>query len=306
MSHELLRVFDRLGTTDFEEVIRALRRASEIPPVYLDTPDTAARMTADAESLKTALVKAVAGQHPSRPNLIDDRRYDACRAFVAKFIGTAAGGKVYTLNYDLLLYWALMHEPELEDGLGLDHDDGFHKDPDDFDADYVMWHGESHANSQNVYYLHGAMHLFDAGSQLQKYTWVNTGKALVDQANEALARDLFPLFVAEGSSDQKLAKIQHSAYLHHGFKSFCTVCSQGSKTALFIFGHSLGNTDRHILGRIGRSKLAHLFVSIFGDPDDTRNQAIRAAAERITARRSPGSAPLKLDFYDAVSAEVWG
>jgi hypothetical protein len=305
MSPELLRVFDRLGTTDFEEVIRALQRASLILPVYLDTPDTTARMTADAETLKGSLVRAVAGQHPARPNFIDDRRYAACRAFLAKFIGSAAGGKVYTLNYDLLLYWALMHEPDFDDGLGLDHDDGFRKDPDDWDADYVMWHGESYANSQNVYYLHGAMHLYDAGSQLQKYTWINTGKALVDQANEALARDLFPLFVAEGLSDQKLAKIQHSAYLHHGFKSFCTVCSQSqaSRTALFIFGHSLANTDRHILDRIGRSRLAHLFVSIFGDPEDARNQAIRAAAERIAARRSPGSAALKLD---AASAEVWG
>ena len=32
MSGELLRVFERLGTTDFEEVIRALRRASHILP----------------------------------------------------------------------------------------------------------------------------------------------------------------------------------------------------------------------------------------------------------------------------------
>jgi uncharacterized protein DUF4917 len=306
MSPELLRVFERLRTTDFEEVIRALRRASDILPIYLDTPVTAAWMNADAESLKGALVKAVAGQHPARPNLIADSRYAACRAFLAKFIGKAADGKVYTLNYDLLLYWALMHEPEFDDGLGLDHDDGFRKDPDDFDADYVMWHGESHANSQNVHYLHGAMHLYDAGSQLQKYTWVNTGKALVDQANEALARDLFPLFVAEGASDQKLAKIQHSAYLHHSYKSFCTVCQQGAKTALFIFGHSLADTDSHILDRIGRSRLAHLFVSIFGDPDEPGNRAVRVAAERIAARRAPGSPPLKLDFYDATSAEVWG
>jgi len=62
----------------------------------------------------------------------------------------------------------------------------------------------------------------------------------------------------------------------------------------------------HILDRIGRSKLAHLFISIFGDPDHARNQAIRAAAERIAARRAPGSTPLKLDFYDASSTEVWG
>lgn len=307
MSDELLAVFEKLKTTDFEEVIRALRRSSEIIPIYNSAlPKTAARMSADAESLKHALVKAVAGQHPARPNLIADHRYAACRTFLAKFIGAEAGGKVYTLNYDLLLYWALMHEPDEPDGLGLDHDDGFRKDSDDWDADYVVWHGESHANSQNVHYLHGAMHLYDAGSQLQKYTWVNTGKPLVDQANEALAADLFPVFVAEGASDQKLAKIQHSAYLHHSYKSFCTVCSQGTKTALFIYGHSLDNNDRHILDRIGRSKLAHLFVSLYGDPDSAGNQLIRAAAERIAARRSASAPALKLDFYDANTAEVWG
>jgi len=306
MSDELVAVFEALGTTDFEEVIRALRRASEIIPIYKHRPETAARMRADADALKHALVKAVAGQHPARPGWIEDDRYAACRTFLAGFIGSAAGGKVYTLNYDLLLYWALMHEPEQFDGLGLDHDDGFRKDPDDWDADYVMWHGESHANSQNVHYLHGAMHLYDAGPQLQKYTWVNTGTALVDQANAALDRDLFPLFVAEGTSDQKLAKIQHSAYLHHSYKSFCTVCMQGSKTALFIYGHSLADNDRHILSRIGRSKLAHLFVSIFGDPDNARNRAIRTAAERMAALRSVSAPALKLDFYDAATAEVWG
>jgi hypothetical protein len=124
MSDELLKVFERLNTTDFEEVIPALRRASAIIPIYKDLPKTAARMLADAESLKQTLVKAVAGQHPARPNLIPDSRYAACRTFLAKFIGEAAGGKVYTLNYDLLLYWALMHEPDEPDGLGLDHDDG--------------------------------------------------------------------------------------------------------------------------------------------------------------------------------------
>jgi hypothetical protein len=56
MSDQLLRVFERLGTTDFEEVIRALQRASQILPIYLDTPETVARLTADAESLKASLI----------------------------------------------------------------------------------------------------------------------------------------------------------------------------------------------------------------------------------------------------------
>ena len=84
------------------------------------------------------------------------------------------------MNYDLLLYWALMHEEDDPDELiALNHDDGFRKDQEDYDAPYVEWQGEGAAHGQNIHYLHGALHLFDAGYHLQKYTWVNTGKALV-------------------------------------------------------------------------------------------------------------------------------
>ena len=108
------------------------------------------------------------------------------------------------------------------------------------------------AHGQNVHYLHGALHLFDAGYQLQKYTWVNTGKALVDQANEALKKNLFPVFVAEGSSRSKLTKIQHSAYLHHNFKSFAGVIARRESTAWdspvpSSVIHSCASNDAHVL-----------------------------------------------------------
>ena len=97
------------------------------------------------------------------------------------------------------------------DEIRLNHNDGFGKDDQDYDAAYVMWHGETKAHGQRVHYLHGALHLFDAGYQLQKYTWVNTGVPLVEQARDALSRDEFPLFVAEADSNQKMSRIQHSA-----------------------------------------------------------------------------------------------
>src|SRR5216684_1679340 len=68
MSSELLQVFEQLDTTDFEEVIRSLKRASEIMPIYKGLPGLATRLRNDSESLKRVLVKVVAGQHPDRPN----------------------------------------------------------------------------------------------------------------------------------------------------------------------------------------------------------------------------------------------
>ncbi|MEY9581510.1 DUF4917 family protein [Sinorhizobium fredii] len=310
MSKELAAIFAAMGTQDFEEVIRALQHAAAIVSVY--RPKffaTKKLLLKDAEGLKTDLIKAVAGRHPARPNEISDDSYTACRRFLSNFVSDGANGKIYTMNYDLLLYWTLMHEEaDVLARIALTHDDGFRKDYNDFNAPYVEWQGEGAAHGQNIHYLHGALHLFDAGHQLQKYTWVNTGKALVDQANEALKKDLFPVFVAEGESNSKLAKIRHSAYLHHNFKSFAGVCQTKPKdgTALFVYGHSFAKNDAHVLNMIGYGKIAHVFVSLYGDPSSKVNQTIRTNVEHIAGLRPPNLPPLKIDFYDAASAKVWG
>jgi hypothetical protein len=310
MSEELTAIFAAMGTQDFEEVIRALQHAAAIVSVYRPKFVTTKRLLLnDAEKLKSDLIQAVAGSHPARPNDIADERFTACRTFLSNFVGERAKGKIYTMNYDLLLYWALMHEGEdaLAD-IALVHNDGFRKDQEDFDAPYVEWQGEGAAHGQNIHYLHGALHLFDAGYQLQKYTWVNTGKALVDQANEALKKDLFPVFVAEGSSKSKLTKIQHSAYLHHNFKSFAGVCQTKAKdgTALFVYGHSFAINDAHVLNMIGNGKISHLFVSLYGDPSSKANQTIRTNVDRIVMLRPKAFSALKVDYFDAASAKVWG
>lgn len=309
MSEELVAIFQAMETQDFEEVIRALQNAAAIVSVYRPKLTTIkSLLLADADKLKNDLIRAVAGRHPARPNEIADERYHACRTFLSHFVGNEANSKIYSMNYDLLLYWALMHEEE--DPLihmNLNHDDGFRKDQDNFDAPYVEWQGERAAKSQNIHYLHGALHLFDAGHQLQKYTWSNTGTALIEQATEALGNNLFPVFVAEGASKNKLTKIQHSAYLHHNFKSFAGICRGTQKgTALFVYGHSFASSDAHVLNVIGYGKIKHLFVSLFGDPFSPENQNIRNNVEQIAALRPGGFPTLEVDYFDAESAKVWG
>ena len=310
MSNELAAIFAAMDTQDFEDVIRALQNAATIVGVYRPGLRSIKKLLLlDADELKHGLIQAVVGRHPSRPNSITDDRYHACRKFLAHFIGDGANGKIYTMNYDLLLYWALMHEEDDPENLiNLRHDDGFRKDEEDLDASYVKWQGEGAAQDQCIHYLHGALHLFDAGHLLQKYTWVNTGVALVDQASDALKRNLFPLFVAEGDSNSKLTKIQHSAYLHHSFKSFASMCKAGTRdgTALFVFGHSFARNDAHVLNMIGRGRIAHLFVSLHGDPTSKANQLVRASVEQIAGLRPRGYPPLQVDFFDAQSAKAWG
>lgn len=204
---ELARtVFDVLQTRDFEEVMKALRDAARVVRhIGAEHEALAATLTRTVHQLRDILVRTVSAQHPEMPSDIAEPAYAACRRFLSHF------DTIYSLNYDLLLYWALMQNEIPPD---VASDDGF-RQPDEPDTPYVTWEVER-TDTQDVFYLHGALHLFDAGDELQKYTWSRTGVRLIDQIRQALEDDLYPLIVAEGTSRQKKAKIMHSNYLSRG------------------------------------------------------------------------------------------
>lgn len=282
--------FDALATRDFEVVIHALRQGTRLLSIYPAGDATAARMQADADGLREVLVAAIASSHPDHPNQIRDDQYAACRSFLAEF------DRIYTLNYDLLLYWALMHsdaEPQVPS------DDGF-RNSDDEDVDYVVWDPASSNRDQNIFYVHGGLHLFDAGAQLVKYTWIRTGVRLIEQVRAALAEEKYPLFVAEGRSEEKLERIRHHAYLARIERSFVEVTG-----ALFMYGVSCADSDRHVLDWVAKGKLSHIYVGLFGDPNSDANQELQQRAHAIAARR-PRRRLLSISFFDAASAQVWG
>ena len=262
-------------------------------------------MLADAAALKEILLTTIAHNHPNIPGDIPDAKFWACRRFLAHFLCSPNDGQVYTLNYDLLLYWTLMHEDiPFGDPIELVTSDGFGNNEDDPHADYVVWQGETGAHSAKVHFLHGALHLFDAGNELQKFTWARTNERLIDQARVAINANKFPLFVAEGSSAQKKTKIRHNAYLYQGYKQLTANAQQGQH-CFFLHGHSLAGNDDHMLRRLGTGRFKKLYVSLFGPAEAPANAAIIAKANRIASLRA-GRYPMELSFYDATSAKIWG
>lgn len=290
------RVFDALETRDFEAVIKTLVDMARVLRVYApENEDLRSRIARDASSIKEILVDAIASRHPSRPYEIGDEQYQHCRLFLDHF----QTGHVYTLNYDVLLYWTLMQR-EIDD-LDLRCDDGFRAPEEEPDADYVSWQA---FNQPTVHYLHGALHLFDAGAELQKYTWSRTDVPIIDQIRHALDEERYPLFVSEGTSRAKLEKIMHSGYLHKALRSLESI-----NGALFVYGHSLAENDEHVLRAIEHSKVSSLFVSLYGDPATERNQHAIKRAEAMPVYRAQHygtKRPLQVAFYEAQTANVWG
>jgi hypothetical protein len=285
--------FAKLGTTNFEAVIRALRNFALLSSLYAPA-DGAAKSNAemDANALREVLVSAVAGTHPDRPHEIVSDEYIHARNFLRGY------KSINTLNYDLLLYWTLMNT-ELGDP-SIDCDDGFRKPAEDPEASYVSWDPDN-SHNQNIRYLHGALHLYDTGIEMQKFTWVNTQIPLIEQIRAALNQNFYPVFVSEGTSDEKVDRIRHNDYLSKMYRGFTQI-----KDNLVVFGHSLDECDDHIfVDRIGRhGKTRRLYVSLYGDPDSTANRSIIRKAESIPEYRSVRN-PLEVRFYDAASANLW-
>lgn len=282
--------FEALDTQDFERVIKALRDSALVLKAYGGAPALVSQLLQDADGLRELLVQTIAESHPAWPGEIDEAEYAACRTFLTLF------NSVYTFNYDLLLYWTMMHTRE---GEAPDSDDGFRAAEDNVDAPYVVWEpGQSH--EQNMWFLHGALHVFDSGTEIQKYTWSKTGVRLIDQVRDALSRNYFPIFVSEGTSAEKYERIRHNDYLAKAYRSFEKI--QG---ALFIFGHSLAENDDHYLKCIRKGKIAHLYVGLYGDPRSESNKFIIRRANQISDGRR-GRVPLAVTYYDAATAKVWG
>ena len=292
----LPKVFEALKTTDFEVVIRTLQDASALIRIYGGDAGLSRALYGDAQYLKEALVQAIAKRHPGRPYDISPDKYQACRAFLSNF------KNIFTLNYDVLLYWALMQDEV--DKLGLAPDDGFRHPEDDYDQPYVSW---QQAHTATVSYLHGALHLFDYRQEIIKYTWSKTEIPIIEQIRSALNDDKFPLFVAEGTSGQKRDRILHNAYLHKALRSFEGCCNT-KKASVTIYGHSLAENDAHVLRCIVKGKCANLYVSLHGAPLSEWNQPVIKNAEYLVRQRELHDErnPLKLTYFDAASARVWG
>jgi Domain of unknown function (DUF4917) len=282
---EVFRLLD--DTADFELVIQALERASLVLSAY-DPPNGPVRqaMSGDAKEIKAALANVLAGRHPDMPSELSTEELNSAATFTGLF------DHLYTLNYDLLLYWVVMHALNS----GQIYDDGFRNND---GTDFIVWDPYATFRNQNVFYLHGALHLYDHGTMLEKFTWTRSGVRLITQIRESLDAGRYPLIVTEGTSHAKQRRMLHSAYLNHAMRSLFSI--QGT---LFIFGHSLAANDQHILERIPAGKLRAIYVSIYGDPSTHANQAIVAAGRALASQRTKG-AQLELKFFDAESAHAW-
>lgn len=289
---KIKKIFDYFRTSNFEEVLSFLKHSQFLCELYgFDDSEIKKDYIRVRDALATALVKV----HPGKTSAIPKENKLACFNFLNQF------DSIYTVNYDLLLYWTLLQDPSLPFG------DYFYRD-EDTPSEYCEYFEDGSKSDRHVFFLHGALHLFVEHSGVIKKVW-GGAVPLIEQIKEEINKDHYPLVVAEGDSDAKLNQIKNDPYLHHIFSKFSKQTGQ-----LFTFGFSFSEQDNHILNAIAKNpSIRYLWVGLRGDFEKQKNKDLvrlligaQSKREEIVGKKEKKSyGPLNLMFFDSGSMNIW-
>jgi sirohydrochlorin ferrochelatase len=270
-------LFTRLDTHNFESVLSALRTTGVVnEALNLPTEVIGERYL----SIRRALANAVRTVHIPWPR-VRDASLQVIRTTLLSYEW------VFSTNYDLLLYWAIMsglpNPPDIKDFF-------WHRCAGCEDGPWLCFvpsDVEVSSPATRVVYLHGALHLYEL-SPSQAAKRVSGARNLLDVFYELAEEDAaaIPLFVAEGRAIDKMQAIGESPYLSFAYDRLVA-----HREPLVIFGHSLGSNDQHIVDAVDGHH--HLAISI----QRTDDNHIRSEKARYM-QMFPGA---NIGFFDAAS-----
>jgi hypothetical protein len=251
-----VELFDHLGTSNFEEVLRSLDFARIVHEQLGGDP---ADVQDRREVVRHALVETVNNHHVDWLDVAGPR-LTAIKQALREF------HSVFTTSYDLVFYWAMNHNGAHGFADFFWHLPDNYFDPDD--SDLIP-------NRTHVYWLHGGLHLYrtaDDGTAKRVHL---VGAALLDQF---AAGGLLPLYVAEGEPEQKRRSIRRSDYL-----TFCLERFEQDDRPLVVFGQSLGPSDQHLVDAIKQVPDRDLAYAIYPTTQLAVN-GVRAHIEELLDR----------------------
>jgi hypothetical protein len=191
-------------------------------------------------NVRNALVEAVQKVHVEWSD-VSPNIFNSIQEALSKY------SCVYSTNYDLLIYWSIMSNKT-------PFRDYFWNGQQRFDITDI----EIRGNPTRVLYLHGALHLYRQEGRTRKLGNSSDGNILNQfESLWDIENDVTPVFIAEGSSREKLESIYKSDYLSFAYSEF-----QKHKDSLVVFGHSLGESDQHLINAMKTANINKIAISM--------------------------------------------
>lgn len=298
LDDELLsKLFEIVKTKNFEVVMQQLDNFAELIQVFGSDKELHKKVSEASDHLKRSLIDAIKKLHPEHVFKISDEESQQCAQFLSTYLNN--GGSIFSTNYDILLYWVFMRNKIKNhiDGFGRDREDD--ADDPDREPEYSELRWGKYKSEQNVYYLHGALPIFDQGIDIIKEEY--DGNYLLEKIEDRLNNSEYPVFVAAGNGHEKLNHIMHNRYLCHCYEALTNI--EGS---LITFGFNFREYDHHIIDAINKAakkkkvndkwrQLYSVYIGVYTD-DDKRHIQSLIDAELFKC---------KVNIYDAQTAKIW-
>lgn len=291
---ELKSLFDIIKTSNFEQIMRELNLFIQLLETFDPSSPVIEKMKTVSDKLKKRLIEAVESSHPEHVFFIPEDKINTCAKFLNIF--TSSNGKIFSTNYDLLLYWVLMRSNNkiCIDGFGRDKEDGQEFVPAE-EAVYSELRWGKYKKEQNIYYLHGALHIFDMYNEIIKQEY-DGNNYLIEQIKKLMEKESYPIFVTAGNGDEKLNHIMHNYYLANCYDSFCNI--PGS---LITYGFNFGEYDEHIIQAINKAakakdfnkRLWSVYIGVYSEDDKKHIESIKSKFK------------CKVHIFDSKTAKVW-
>jgi hypothetical protein len=247
----LKKVFNAFGTTNFELIIQFLNNAkyvndllgidnSEIEPIVVD--------------LREGLIKTIQENHPEHSEIY----YPQLSSIGYELIEFK---DIFTTNYDVFLYKTILQiisDYEIE-RKGVPYQDYFYEEMSPTELSFR--NEQVYDEARSIYYLHGALFIYQTPDKTKNYKLRRLEQLRMEYI-QLIRREIrnsnFPIFVAEGDSKDKIRSISNNDYLN-----FCANRLRNSEKNLVVYGFSFGDSDRHIVDLIMRSKIEKVGISIY-------------------------------------------
>lgn len=278
-SPELIEVFKEFKTTDFEYVLRSLWGATKVNSAL----KIEEKLTlANYQSLRQALVETVREIHPKHDDVA--KHFNMIGEFLQKF------KMVYSLNYDLIIYWAFMQR--------IGEGNRPHAFQDCFISERFQLDWEKYKNPIGAQkkvtlfmYPHGNLVLGRTKNFVERK--LSSRNNLLDDLIEKWeSGEYTPLFISEGTSEVKTSSIESSPYLNTIFNEVLP----NAKHNLVIYGWSIGDHDNHLVEKIKASGVKKIAVSVHNNDQDFCDRV-----ERIFKK----SEHYDVHFFNASSEGCW-
>jgi hypothetical protein len=240
-------LFSQFGTTNFELILNYLTSASKVNTILGLPVD---QINAAIEILKNGLIESIREIHP-RVDQIDWGSIDHLTQKFEEF------GNIFSTNYDLYLYHIIMKSIDISrvNNSYVAYQDYFwgYSNP-----GFKEFMGYQNYHYKHVYYLHGALCIFNDGIKDVKITRSNANDELIEIVSQQIQAGRFPLFVTEGTGADKLSAIYRSNYLY-----FClNKLREHKNTPIIVYGNSLSEFDSHIVDALVTSR-RELIIAIY-------------------------------------------